>query len=65
MVNDGIVGVLIPDDNVDEGAGTMDGDELAWVGIKEPIVVDVEANGDNIIPASCGDVNSRVAPCTG
>ena len=64
IVNDGIAGV-IPDDNDDEGAGTMDGGDVTCVGIKDPIVVDVEFNGDIIIPASCGEVINLVAPGTG
>ena len=63
IVNDGITGV-IPDDSA-EGDGTMDGEDVTWVGIKDPIVVGVDDNGDMIKPPSWGDVNIRVAPGTG
>ena len=63
IVNDGITGV-IPDDSA-EGDGTMDGEDETWVGIKDPIVVGVDDNGDMIKPPSWGEVNIRVAPGTG
>ena len=64
IVNDGIAGGT-PDDNNDDGAGAMDGGDETFVGTKEPIVEDVEFKGNFIIPASCGEVNSLVAPGTG
>ena len=61
--NDGIAGD-IPADKDDDEAGTMDGEEILFVGIKAPTVVDVEDKGDIIMPPSCGDAIMLVAPGT-
>ena len=56
---------VIADDNVDEGASTMDGEDVTHAGIKEASVVDVGPKGDSISPASCGEANNLVAPDAG
>ena len=63
IANDGIAGD-IPDDIDEDTAGTMDGVEVLFVGIKEPTLVDVEDRGDiNILP-SWEAVIKLVAPGT-
>ena len=63
IANDGIAGD-IPDDKDEDAAGTMDGVDVLFVGIKEPTVVDVEERGDIRSLPSWGEVIKLLAPGT-